>query len=398
MKLKKRRIYVGTDVGKKRHVADVVEYKQGRKQRLIEAIPFSNSHHGLNKLLKAIEEVTDYQQVLFGMEGTGHYWMNLYYHLTEKGKDVALVNPYDVKLERKRHWRRTKTDAIDATLVTKIMIEDELKPHNDMGIDMGLRGYARYRDFLMKEIGRRRNKLHKIMDIMFPELPDLFKGRVTRTLLAILETCPTPEKVLNLGEGELTKLIRKASRGRKGRGLARAVVEKAKTSFGIPDEGWISPCLLELEHLLEQMKILEKQLKEVEIYMSKFGGKGMEFLESIPGYGRVTSAVYISEVGDVNRFPTKKHLTSYVGLNSSVYETGEFKAEKNPITKAGNAVLRRALLRIVPQAIKANPELQRYVERKKKQGKHKRVIACAVANKLLHYGYVVLKEQRLFRV
>jgi transposase len=34
---------------------------------------------------------------MFGMEPTGHYWLNLAYFLKAKGYDVVLVNPMHVK-------------------------------------------------------------------------------------------------------------------------------------------------------------------------------------------------------------------------------------------------------------------------------------------------------------
>lgn len=399
MSSKKEQIYIGTDVGKYTNVASVVKYEQGEENTLIESISFSNTTHGFNKFLAAIQRIKEGQRLLFGMESTGHYWMNLYYHLTEnEGEDVVLVNPYDVRLETQRNKRKTKTDKISAKMITKVMIEDQLKPYNEMGIDMGLKSYTRYWDFLTTEMSRRKNKIHKVIDLVFPELRTLFNKRIIKTLLVVLETCPTPEKALELGERKLAELIRNASRGKKGKELAKAIIKGAKTSFGIRDKRWITPHLLELKHLLKQMQMLEKQRKEVKKEIEKFGGKDMELLMTIPGYGKITAAIFVAEVGDVDRFPTAKHLTSFVGLNSSVNETGEFKADKNSVTKAGNAVLRRAMSRIVYSAIKSNPELQEYVKRKKKQGKHKNVIACAVANKLLHYGYVVLKEQRPFKV
>jgi len=68
-----------------------------------------------------------------------------------------------------------------------------------------------------------------------------------------------------------------------------------------------------------------------------------QLLRSIRGVGPITAATIYAEIGDIKRFPSVKQLISFTGLDSSVYESGTFKANKNHITKRGSTYLRTAL-------------------------------------------------------
>lgn len=47
---------------------------------------------------------------------------------------------------------------------------------------------------------------------------------------------------------------------------------------------------------------------------------------SIPVVGPITAAKIHAEIGDIKRFPSVKQLTAFAWLDSSVYESGTFKA------------------------------------------------------------------------
>jgi transposase len=66
-------------------------------------------------------------------------------------------------------------------------------------------------------------------------------------------------------------------------------------------------------------------------------------LRTIPGVRSITVAVIVAEIRDIKRFLSSKQLTAFAGLDSSVYESGTFKARQNRITKRGSVYLRTAL-------------------------------------------------------
>jgi len=59
--------------------------------------------------------------VEFCLEATGHYWLSLYYHLTELGYKIHVINPIQSDALRNFYVRKTKTDRKDAHLLADIV-------------------------------------------------------------------------------------------------------------------------------------------------------------------------------------------------------------------------------------------------------------------------------------
>jgi transposase len=78
------------------------------------------------------------------------------------------------------------------------------------------------------------------------------------------------------------------------------------------------------EHLLEQLKILDKHIAEFEDRMCKVFKKTptLEWVMSLPGVGLILGIVILLEVGDVHRFPDAEHLAGYAGTTPRVSGSG----------------------------------------------------------------------------
>ncbi|WP_281273408.1 transposase [Cohnella lupini] len=96
-----------------------------------------------------------------------------------------------------------------------------------------------------------------------------------------------------------------------------------------------------------------------------------------------------AEIGDIKRFPSVKQLTAFAGLDSSVYESGTFKANQNRISKRGSTYLRTALFQATVAGISKqvngprNEILSRHYQLKRSQDKLAKVAIVATVNKLL---------------
>ncbi len=90
-------LVVGADIAKKVHVARASDV---RGVELGKPLTFDNSRRGFEKLLLWIQSLLiehSFNNVVFGVEPTGHYWMNLAQFLRHQGIQVVLVNPMHVK-------------------------------------------------------------------------------------------------------------------------------------------------------------------------------------------------------------------------------------------------------------------------------------------------------------
>ncbi len=83
-------LYLGIDIGKRNHVASLIDEKA---KVLFKAFSFSNTIAGANSLLGKLTVHTDETNVEIGMEATGHYWLSIYSFFIEKGFTVHVVNP-----------------------------------------------------------------------------------------------------------------------------------------------------------------------------------------------------------------------------------------------------------------------------------------------------------------
>ena len=73
---------VGIDIGKRNHEASIMN---AAGKQYGKPIRFANSHTGFNKLMDWVKNISGADDVVFGMEATGHYWLALYTHLRHEG-------------------------------------------------------------------------------------------------------------------------------------------------------------------------------------------------------------------------------------------------------------------------------------------------------------------------
>lgn len=126
------------------------------------------------------------------------------------------------------------------------------------------------------------------------------------------------------------------------------------------------------------------------------GSPGFEELLGVDGIGKTLGLTILLEAGDMNRFPDVGNFASYCRcVGSEKLSNGKRKGKGN--TKSGNKHLAWAFVEAANFAIRYNPIVKRFYERKK--AKTSGVVAIkAVAHKLARAVYHVLKEGVPFQV
>jgi transposase len=78
------------------------------------------------------------------------------------------------------------------------------------------------------------------------------------------------------------------------------------------------------EILIENLDHLEGELKTIEKRMSEFFGdlKSLELIQTLPGVAMILGVVILTEVGDIERFPSASHMASYAGKTPRVHASG----------------------------------------------------------------------------
>jgi transposase len=110
-----------------------------------------------------------------------------------------------------------------------------------------------------------------------------------------------------------------------------------------------------------------------------------------PGVGALTALATVLILGPVDRFPTSKHVVSYIGLAPSVDASAD-KYRLGHVTKQGNALLRFVLGQAGHVAVRSDADLKRlYYAVLYRHGRAKAKVA--VARKLLVRLYIMLRDQ-----
>jgi transposase len=153
---------------------------------------------------------------------------------------------------------------------------------------------------------------------------------------------------------------------------------------------------IELRVIVDQIRSLNKSIAELEKTIACEGSKleGHKSLTSIKGIGKVTSAILLSVIGDVNDFPDESRLASYFGIVPRVSNSNQTE-HSGRIHKRGTKLGRTALVQSALIAANYSPYLKSFYERvKARRGAGKAIIA--LARKFLGIIYRTLKNKWVF--
>lgn len=119
-------------------------------------------------------------------------------------------------------------------------------------------------------------------------------------------------------------------------------------------------------------------------------------LQTVSGIGRILGLTIVLETGPIERFAGVGHYASYCRcVGSQHVSNGKQKGKGN--TKNGNKYLAWAYVEAANFAVRYNPQIKRYYQRKR--AKTKAVVATkAVAHKLARACYHILREGSAFDV
>lgn len=383
-------IYAGVDIAKVDHAIGAVDETGAEAAR---PMRFKNSEAGFERCIAWLESVAESEDDVFvGMEATGHYWKACFAYLTAAGYRVCVVNPMQVHAMRKlKSLSGVKNDRIDSWLIAETLRQgdyDETRLATDEV--QALKQLTRYHQGLKQELAAVKTQAICVLDAYFPEYAALFSDMFGAASLKVLAECPTPSEVARKRASSIAKLLSEGSRGRLGDAKAAEVKAAAKSSVGIRlgEEA----ASFQIRTMVSQVEFLNATIAKVEKEVASLLGKVEPDITTIPGVSTTTGAQIVAEIGDVKRFRNAASIVKYAGLNSGVDESGKHSAEGVPITKHGSPYLRRSLWLAANRARQYDPRLKEYYDKLRRKGKPHRVAVTAVARKLCHVVYAVMRD------
>lgn len=262
-------VVVGVDIAKRVHWATVMY----EGMPVGKAFAIRNTREGFENLLftlNALKQKLGAHSIVVGMEPTGHYFKPLAYFLANTGMcQVVLVNPYHVNRSKEFDDNSpTKNDRKDARVIARLVSQGNyfFAPLN-YGVWAELRNSNAERLQLIKKRWQLKNQLTTILDQFFPEFADVFKDILGKGAIYILTHYPFPADILEVEEQTLCEELKEATTNRVGQKRARKLREAASHSIGIK-EG-LKGARNQVYHLVEQLELIQRQIKDVEIKMAE---------------------------------------------------------------------------------------------------------------------------------
>jgi transposase len=148
---------------------------------------------------------------------------------------------------------------------------------------------------------------------------------------------------------------------------------------------------------------LDQYLDTFELYQEKIGtaqerieemaadDPSARLLMTIPGISYYSALMIVAEIGNIGRFQNHEKLTSYAGLNPSIYQSGNSLVSGH-ISKQGSKNLRWILIQTANVAVMHDKTLAKFYHRIQRHRGHK-IAIVATARKMLKYVNTMLHHK-----
>jgi transposase len=352
-------LVVGVDIAQEAHVARAVSY---RGIALGSPVQFGSHDQGFNRFASWIQDLlksNKLSKVIVGMEPTGHYWLSLARWLSHQGIEAVLVNPHLVKKNKEnRDNTPSKSDPKDALVIADMVKNGYYSPvrFNPEAYEE-LRILMANRDSVSKRLNSTVNQIHRWVDIVFPEMRQVFKVLTCIGAITTLRLFPLPEDISRLTTEQVIAGWKKYMKRHAGVQRAAQLIVLAKRSVGATQA--MHAYKLHLGQLLEEYDLAHRQLEQIELELHSV-------LERIPyarkllaiqGVNATSLASVLGEAGDLSGYSHGNALLRHAGLNLAEASSGKWRGQL-VLSKRGRPRLRRFLYLMTMCMVMTNPDVR----------------------------------------
>lgn len=394
---------VGIDVSKGKSTVAVL-----RPFGEIVVSPFDVSHNPkelveLVALLKTLDGDTK-----IVMEYTGNYYLPIALFLRNNGLFVSVVNPILVKdySTKSLTVRKCKTDKKDSLKLAAFALDRwlELPEFNAQSqARLLLKSYNRQYNQYNKLKVMLKNNLISLLDQTFPGANTLFTTPTRKTdghekwvdfVLKYPHCECISKKSLSAFSKSYISWCRKCGYNF-SESKARSVYDFAcncspSLPFNESSSLLIANAISQLNCINETIASLSKEMNALASTLPEYN-----VVMSFFGVGSVLGSQLIAEIGDVSRFPNKKSLVGFAGLDAPPFQSGTFNSQSRRISKRGSGDLRKTLFQVMSIILQCAPTgnaVFQFMDKKRTEGKHFYVYMTAAANKFLRIYYARVTE------
>lgn len=385
---------VGIDIGKNSHFFSVVDNSSG--EILVSPVSFKNNKEGFDYFINSLASYPQ-DDILIGMEDTGHYHFPILKFLLDLHFHVALINPVTTDLTRKLDGNITKNDMLDTLTICDVLASPRRKKNYRITTVDSFDLYeqkqlTRHHHNLKEELNVYCNRLQKSIDLVFPEFNSLFRSKYGSVYMNILKTFGSAKKIAETDIRTIRKCFDIKGKGRRIALTPEKLKETAKNSIGmsyLAEE-------IQIRHLVCQIELINEQIDEIDKKIEEFSIQNNSPIISIPGIAHFSGTSIIAELGDINKYSRPSQIVKRAGVAPYHYESSQFNAEHTAIAKKGSKYLRKTLYQVITPVIAFNKVFKDYYDLKRSQGKSHRCAQGHCVRKLLRIIYHLLKTNQTF--
>jgi transposase len=336
---------VPIDYAKKDHV---VMFCNGHGDVLRKPFSVKNSPEGVKYLTDQVARSCRHRQinqkhVFFGGEDVGSYADNFVTTLRSEGWLIAGVNAHDAKKQREN--LQASTDRLDLMGIAAMLLNRRANccPAQS-GIYLNLRILVRHRRKLVDMTTEVRNRIHTVVDRLFPGFLDERKIGIlpfSKSSLWLMEDRFSVPQIRRRRQSTLINTLRRL--GTRKPESAAAKLQQYATQVLNPPEEHIGTLQLSIAQHVKHFRCLQESVgqleREIAVNLAQTQGA---FLTSIRGIGIVLAAGTTAEIGNPYEQKPLNNLVSYSGIIPRVKQTGGPQGETytGPVAKRCNRILK----------------------------------------------------------
>ena len=387
---------VAIDVGSESHWVGV-GLSEGE---LLEAFKIPHSQVGFEEFFTRVERHRRRvkRPVEVAMEGYNGWARPLDGQIEQRGYQLFNVNNLKLARFKEIFPAPIKQDPVDTDKMLELFqlgdtlkraknVLQEVKPVSEA--NRKLKRLTRRRRQLVDEKVSVGNRLRGDLQAVCPELLSLTGSIDNRWFLRFLTATSELVKLSRLRRSTLLKL-----RG-VGRAYADLIQGWQKGARFSPDVQWVGEMIQSdarrMQQLLEQIDALEQAIQGVSAESEL-----AQRIDSIPGFGVISSGELAGEIGTVERFAKEASLALYVGMATLDRSSGETEGSRR--TRHVNHRARQALMRALARHIEQVPQSRTYYDKKRSEGKeHNAAIRC-LGRHLVRVLWKMLTENRDYEI
>jgi hypothetical protein len=147
-----------------------------------------------------------------------------------------------------------------------------------------------------------------------------------------------------------------------------------------------------INHLKKTLKELEAKMKEI-IKSHTVLNQQFKLIQSVPGVGQQTAIYFLISTKGFNAFDSARKFSCYAGVAPFEYSSGSSIKGRTKVNHLADKKIKSLLQMCALSAIKYDPQLKEYYNKKKEEGKNKMLVLNNIRCKIIGRIFAVINRQ-----